>query len=296
MKGKGMVIYMEEYLMQDAGVETVSDSNLAFQPNKEKEPLRVPKVPEEKSPEELSSALGVSFGTASENTAEFSPVYPNLHFGYLFWKRAFDIVLSFAASIVLLIPIAVLAVIIVFKDPGNPFYFHQRVGKNGRSIYILKLRTMRKGADDIEKVLTPEQLIEYKREYKLEDDPRLIGYKNAGDGKRCFGARLRQMSLDELPQIPWNILIKGNLSFVGARPILQTELEKNYTPEQQKLLLSAKPGLTGYWQAYARNDAMYEDGKRQQMELQYVRTASALFDLKIILKTVEAVVRKSGAK
>ena len=150
-------------------------------------------------------------------------------------------------------------------------------------------------ADKLEKMLTPEQLEEYKREFKLDYDPRLIGFKEKGDEKKCFGARLRQLSIDELPQIPYNILIKGDMSVVGPRPILREELEMNYTPEQQKELLSVRPGLTGYWQAYARNNAGY-DGERQKMELGYVEKMSPLFDLKIMLKTVSSVLSCNGAK
>ena len=179
---------------------------------------------------------------------------------YAFFKRLADFVLSFLASVVLLIPMAIVALTICIKDPGNPFYLQTRVGKDGNPIKILKFRTMRKGADKLENMLTPEQLEEYKREYKLDDDPRLIGYKKAGDGKTCFGARLRQLSIDELPQIVWNVCLKGDMSLVGPRPILQEELERYYTPEQQKALLSVKPGLTGYWQAYARNEAKYARG------------------------------------
>ena len=86
------------------------------------------------------------------------------------------------------------------------------------------------------------------------------------------------------------------MSIVGPRPILQEELESNYTPEEQQLLLSVKPGLTGYWQAYARNDATYETGERQRMELYYVQNQSMWLDLKIVFATFGAVLRKSGAK
>lgn len=75
---------------------------------------------------------------------------------------------------------------------------------------------------------------------------------------------------------------------------MESELLENYTPEQQEMLLSVKPGLTGYWQAYARNDATYADGKRQQMELWYVQNRSFWLDIKIIFATVAAVLRKSG--
>lgn len=208
---------------------------------------------------------------------------------YNFFKRIFDIVSSFLASIILLMPLIIIAVIIFSKDKGNPFYLHKRVGKNNIEFYVWKFRSMKKGADKLEDMLTPEQLAEYKKEYKLRDDPRLIGYKNVGDGSKCFGAKIRKMSIDELPQIFFNIFIKGNMSIVGPRPILKSELEENYSPEEQRLLLSVKPGLTGYWQAYAKNNAEYSNKKRQEMELYYIRNRSLLFDLKIIFKTVHVV-------
>lgn len=155
---------------------------------------------------------------------------------------------------------------------------------------------MKKGADNLEKMLTPEQLEEYHKEYKLKDDPRLIGYKKTGDGLKCFGAVIRRLSLDELPQILINILLLGNLSVVGPRPILEDEMNENYTEIQQTILTTVKPGLTGYWQAYARNNVGYENGERQKMELYYIENRSFLLDMKIILKTVEAVFRKSGAR
>lgn len=211
-------------------------------------------------------------------------------------KRGFDFLASLAAGIALLIPIAVISVIIMIKDPGSPFYKQKRVGMGGKPLYIYKFRSMKKGADNLEKMLTKEQLIEYRREYKLDDDPRLIGYKKVGDGNKCFGGKLRKASLDELPQILFNICILGNMSIVGPRPILKEELIENYTPEERKLLLSVKPGLTGYWQAYARNSVGYADHKRQDMELEYIKNRSLWFDIKIIFKTVSTVLKKSGAK
>lgn len=214
---------------------------------------------------------------------------------YDFFKRGFDIVCSLLASIVLILPMIIISAIIFAKDKGEPFYRHKRVGKDGNDFYVWKFRSMKKGADKLEDMLTPEQLVEYKKEYKLKDDPRLIGYKKAGDGSSCFGSKIRKMSIDELPQILLNILIKGNMSLVGPRPILRSELEENYTPEEQKLLMSVKPGLTGYWQAYARNNAEYANGKRQEMELFYIKNRSFMLDIKIIFKTVGTVLGRNGA-
>lgn len=211
-------------------------------------------------------------------------------------KRLFDIVCSFIASIILLVPIIIISLIIIFKDGWSPFYKHKRVGKNGKPLYVYKFRSMRKNADKLEDMLTPEQFEEYKKEYKLKDDPRLIGYKNPGDSKKCFGGKIRRLSLDEIPQIFVNILFKGDMSIVGPRPILEDELKENYSLEEQDFLLSVKPGLTGYWQAYVRNNGTYETGERQKMELYYVEKRSFLFDLKIIFKTVETVLSKNGAE
>ena len=217
---------------------------------------------------------------------------------YLVVKRLFYFLSSFTVSGIILVPGLIVAFIIICKDFGSPFYKQKRVGKKGKVLKVWKFRSMKKGADVLEKMLTPEQLEEYKREFKLDDDPRLIGYKKAGDGEngKCFGAKIRRTSIDELPQILFNICILGNMSVVGPRPMLEEELDKYYTPEQKELLLTAKPGLTGYWQAYARNNATYASGERQKMELYYIEHRSLWLDLKIIFKTFIGVLKKDGAK
>lgn len=221
---------------------------------------------------------------------------PKVSRWYLFWKRCFDFVASLIVSVLLFLPMAVIGLLVVIKDYGSPFFIQERVGQGGKHIRVYKFRSMKKNADHLEEMLTPEQLEEYRREYKLSDDPRLLGYKKAGDSKKCFGSMIRRTSIDELPQIPFNILLRGDMSVVGPRPILPDELEENYTPEEQAILLNAKPGLTGYWQAYARNDATYATRERQEMELYYVRNRSFGLDIKIIFHTVIAVLRKDGAK
>lgn len=215
--------------------------------------------------------------------------------GYLVLKRAFDFVSSLVASLVLIVPMLSISLVIFLMDKGSPLYAQKRVGQGGKLLKIYKFRSMKVGADNLEKMLTPEQLEEYKKEYKLKDDPRLIGYKKPGDGDKCFGAVLRKTSLDEIAQILINVCVLGNMSVVGPRPILQSELEENYTEAEQSLILSVKPGLTGYWQAYARNNATYASGERQKMELYYIQNRSFLFDLKIIFQTVATVIRKTGA-
>lgn len=249
-----------------------------------------------KMTEEASAATAALEHTDEDMAIKQDMAIPVQSVGYLVLKRCFDFLSSFCVSVILLVPLTILALMVMLKDPGNPFYVQKRVGQNGKIFGMVKLRSMRKGADKLENMLAPEQLAQYKKEYKLEDDPRLIGYHKTGDGKNCFGAILRRTSLDELPQIIWNICIKGNMSVVGPRPVLEEELHAHYTPEEQGLLLSVKPGLTGYWQAYARNNATYESGERQRMELHYIHNASFWLDIKIILATVGAVLRKNGAK
>lgn len=214
---------------------------------------------------------------------------------YRIAKRIFDFTLSLLACVVLLVPMCILSAIIMAKDFGSPFFLQTRVGFHGKRFKIVKFRSMKCGADNLEDMLTAQQRAEYRKEYKLQDDPRLIGWMKQGDGHHCFGALLRRTSLDELPQILVNICFLGNMSIVGPRPVLPEELRKNYTPEEQHILLSVKPGLTGYWQAYARNNATYESGTRQKMELFYAKHANFWLDFKILFATVSAVIHKQGA-
>lgn len=214
---------------------------------------------------------------------------------YRFFKRVFDVVLSLVLSIVFTPLMLVIALLIFLRDGGNPFFLHTRVGQNGKTVRVLKFRTMKKHAEDLAVSLTEQERLEYRREYKLSDDPRLIGYKKKGDGRRCFGALLRRTSMDELPQLWFNVLLLGNMSLVGPRPVLAEELACYYTKEEQALLLSAKPGVTGYWQAYARGSVHYGSGERQKMELYYVKNRSLWLDLKILCRTVAAVFLKIGS-
>lgn len=208
-----------------------------------------------------------------------------------FWRRVMDILLALILGVLLLpITVIVLALLLV-RSPGTPFYLQKRVGRGGKEVTVVKFRTMKGQAD-----LTAEERAEYLLEYKLDDDPRLIGYRKKGDGKKCFGAILRRTSLDELPQLYVNVLLLGNMALVGPRPILAEELAANYTAEEQALLLSVKPGVTGYWQAYARGRALYANGERQKMELYYIKNRSLGLDLKILFRTALAVISKAGAK
>ena len=156
---------------------------------------------------------------------------------YLIIKRTFDVVLS-AIGLIILSPVFLIIMICVIAEDGsNPFYGHIRIGKNGKKICVYKFRSMKNIDVDIENILTPEQLLQYRTEFKIDNDPRITKVGNF----------LRKSSLDELPQLI-NIL-KGDISIVGPRPIVEREIEI-YGKDTAKLL-SVQPGLTGYWQAYA---------------------------------------------
>ena len=197
-------------------------------------------------------------------------------------KRIFDLVVSLVAVIVLSPILLVIALAIRLEDRGPILYRAQRVGRGGKPITVYKFRSMRRNADRLEDMLTPEELEEYKKNFKLEHDPRITK----------VGAFLRKTSLDELPQL-FNIL-SGTLSLVGPRPVLQEETE--LYGDKRNLLLSCKPGLTGLWQVSGRSNVTYENGRRQALELQYVSQRSLWLDIKILFWTVGAVVRMDGAK
>lgn len=201
---------------------------------------------------------------------------------YLFIKRLFDFIVSFC-GIIILSPLFIFIALLVFiSDPGKVFYGQERIGKNGRSIKVWKFRSMYKNADLIIDELTPEQKRQYYTEFKIDNDPRITK----------IGKILRKTSLDELPQL-FNVLY-NQMSLVGPRPLLEKEIEKYYEADAD-LLLSVKPGLTGYWQAYGRSNITYQSGKRQKMEMYYIKNASVWLDIKILFKTVFAVLGECGA-
>lgn len=197
-------------------------------------------------------------------------------------KRIFDVLVSFIALVVLSPVLLIISAAIYLEDRGPVLYKAQRVGRGGKPITVYKFRSMKLNADRLEDMLTPQELVEYHRNYKLRHDPRVTK----------VGAILRKTSLDELPQL-LNIFA-GQLSMVGPRPVLQEETE--LYGDKRDLLLSCKPGLTGLWQTSGRSNVNYENGARQQLELEYVRDRGLWLDTKILFKTVGAVLRQDGAR
>ena len=199
---------------------------------------------------------------------------------YFIAKRVFDMVLTTCALTVLSPLFLLIAIAIRLDSKGSIIYGHRRIGKNGVPFKMYKFRSMVADADKLIDSFTPEQKREYYENFKLEKDPRITKVGNF----------LRKTSLDELPQLV-NVL-KGELSLVGPRPIVEKELEK-YGSQRDKFL-SVTPGVTGYWQANGRSDTTYE--QRMEMELYYVDHASPILDLKILCDTVGAVLRRHGAR
>ena len=195
--------------------------------------------------------------------------------GYRVGKRLFDIVFSAAVIALLCIPVAFLCLCIVIDSPGCPFFRQERIGQHGKKIYIWKLRSMEVDAHRRpEKYLTSEQLVQWEREQKVDDDPRITR----------VGHFLRRTSLDELPQFI-NVLT-GELSVIGPRPVT---LEETYEfGNARDEFLSIKPGITGWWQVTERNEATWANGERQMLELFYVRHASFGLDARVFVRTFKA--------
>ena len=138
------------------------------------------------------------------------PIYPRV-------KRVLDVIISVMALLIIW-PVMLIIALVVKSDGGPAFFAQSRVGRNGRLFKVYKFRSMKLGADRLEDSLSAEELAEYKREYKLQNDPRVSK----------FGNFLRRSSMDELPQL-WNI-VRGDMSLVGPHPLLPSELTTNYTP------------------------------------------------------------------
>lgn len=195
-------------------------------------------------------------------------------------KTGFDF--AFALLLLpILLPIIAVLYVLTRLDGGPGFYGHERVGRNGRTFKCWKIRTMvpdAKAALARHLAENPEAAAEWARDFKLTDDPRVTR----------LGNFLRRTSLDELPQI-WNAL-RGEMSFVGPRPVTQAELHKYQGYEW--CYLSMKPGITGLWQVSGRNDVSYNT--RVRLDAAYCRRRSFVGDLAIIGRTAGAVLGSTG--
>jgi exopolysaccharide biosynthesis polyprenyl glycosylphosphotransferase len=203
---------------------------------------------------------------------------PTLNMGHLFLKRAFDVVFSLFA-LLLLSPILILtSLAILINDFGSVFFVQDRVGINGQLFKILKFRSMIMNAHTMQDSVW-QAAQEDGSNNKAKDDPRITS----------VGKFIRKYSIDELPQL-LNVL-KGDMSIVGPRPIQQVELEMLQNSDLRRHLI--KPGLTGLWQISGRSDTTWEE--RIQLDLEYLHNWSLGLDIGIILKTVKVVATGEGA-
>ena len=198
-------------------------------------------------------------------------------------KRSFDIFFSLSVLILGAPLFLLLMLFIRASSPGKVVYSHKRVGRGGKFFQCYKFRTMFSDADDrLKKILAKDANLkkEWEATFKLKNDPRVTK----------IGAFLRKTSLDELPQF-WNVL-KGDLSVVGPRPVIEEELKK-FFGEKSHRILSIRPGLTGLWQISGRTNTTYQ--KRILLDEEYIEKKSLWFDLKLIGKTVPVMLFKKGA-
>lgn len=192
---------------------------------------------------------------------------PSGSIGFRFVKRAFDIVCSAILMIPVGIVIGISALFIKAEDKGPVFYMANRTGRFGKTFKMFKLRSMKVNAPDIR--------LADGSTYNGDDDPRVTK----------FGKFARKTSIDELPQVI-NIL-KGDMTFIGPRP--DTPVGSAAYTEEEKIILTVRPGVTGYNQAVNRNSVLTKE--KLKNDIYYVKHLSLLFDIKIVFMTIATVLR-----
>jgi len=198
-------------------------------------------------------------------------------------KRIIDILAGIVGMIILIPLMLIIKIANIFtKDSASIFFIQNRIGKDGKIFKMYKFRTMIVGAEEeLEKLLIENEEIrnEYELNKKIKDDPRVTK----------IGKFLRKTSLDEFPQFI-NIL-KGEMSLVGPRPYLKRE-KKDIGQDYYKII-EMTPGLTGLWQVSGRSNITFEE--RVKLDIEYYKKNSFFGDMKILLKTITAVLNKKGA-
>ena len=193
-------------------------------------------------------------------------------------KRVFDFIAAICGVIILSPVMLVIAILIKAEDHGPVFYKQVRVGKNGKKFKMYKFRSMFVNADKMLAKLKEQNDVEGPM-FKMKDDPRITK----------VGHFIRKHSLDELPQF-LNV-IKGDMSLVGPRPPLPLEVAKYSDYDKQRLLVT--PGCTGLWQATERNDVGFSE--MIQLDIEYIKKANFLFDLWIIWKTIQIIIKPNSS-
>lgn len=197
---------------------------------------------------------------------------------YHFTKRVFDVVTSTLGLIVLSPVMAVIAYKVKYEDGGPILYKQVRVGKDGKQFEMYKFRSMVVNADQLLVKIKDQNEVDGAM-FKMKHDPRITK----------VGHFIREHSLDELPQL-FNVL-KGDMSLVGPRPPLPSEVEQYTNYDKQRLYVV--PGCTGLWQATERNNVGF-DGM-VELDLEYIRRANFNYDLWIIMKTLMIIFKPNSS-
>lgn len=227
----------------------------------------------------MNNVTNTAFGFSQDDQdTSFLPERMVSRPSYYFVKRLMDIIFSFFALIILAPVFLIIGIAIKVDSKGSIFYSQNRVGKNGKHFRMFKFRSMCKNADQELKNLS--HLNEKDGPiFKISNDPRVTK----------VGRFIRMSSIDELPQL-LNIL-RGDMTVVGPRPPLVNEAIQ-YTPYQAQRLI-VKPGLTCYWQISGRSNLGFQEWI--ELDLKYIKEQGYLTDLKIIIKTIPAVLNGIGA-
>ncbi|OQY53680.1 MAG: sugar transferase [Candidatus Parabeggiatoa sp. nov. 2] len=203
----------------------------------------------------------------------------NARYGGFLVKRLFDFVVC-ATVLILLMPfVPVIALAIRLDSPGPAFFYQTRVGKQGQLFGMWKFRSMYIDAEQRKVALMKYRDTQDDVLFKMRNDPRITR----------VGRLIRKTSIDEIPQF-WNVL-RGDMSLVGPRPPLQSEVAKYGAYERQRL--KVKPGITCIWQVSGRSKIPFP--QQVEMDLQYINTQSIFGDILLLLKTFSAVSKGNGA-
>jgi lipopolysaccharide/colanic/teichoic acid biosynthesis glycosyltransferase len=228
----------------------------------------------------LKPAAAVERPIRIQSVVEAAPVHGGFRYAaYCFTKRAMDIVGSFVALAMTLPLYPLIALAIKVNSPGPAFYGHLRQGRGGKPFKCWKFRTMVTNADELKKKLLARNEVDGPQ-FKIKHDPRIF----------WVGHWLRRLNIDELPQF-WNVLV-GQMSLVGPRP--SPERENQMCPAWREARLSVRPGVTGLWQVSRRRDTDTDFQEWIYYDVQYVKKQSIWLDVKILVKTIQVVIARSG--
>ena len=209
-----------------------------------------------------------------------------------FAKRAMDILGGLVGCLICGVLFLFVAPAIYISSPGPIFFAQERIGKNGKHFKMYKFRSMYMDAEERKKELMAQNKISGGLMFKLDFDPRIIGNRILPDGTRKtgIGQFIRSTSIDEFPQF-FNVL-KGDMSLVGTRPPLISEFEAYQ--QHHRARMSVKPGITGMWQVSGRSEITdFEEVVR--LDTKYINEWSLGLDIKILLQTVAAVLKRKGS-